>query len=68
MNNDHKPKLLKAFFLISILLLLFSGTALSQYSVGDTVANFTLNDIYGNLISLYYYQGEVILLNFFATW
>jgi len=49
-------------------LLLSFGTALSQYSVGDTVANFTLNDISGNPVSLYDYQGEVILLNFFATW
>ena len=67
-KNVHRRKLLTLFFLISILLLLSFGTALSQYSVGDTVANFTLNDISGNPVSLYDYQGEVILLNFFATW
>lgn len=46
--------------------LVFSAQA--QYAVGDTVSDFTLNNLNSTSVSLYNYTGEVILLNFFATW
>jgi hypothetical protein len=36
----------------------------AAYQVGDPIANFTLNDAYGNPVSLYDFQDTVILLNF----
>jgi cytochrome oxidase Cu insertion factor (SCO1/SenC/PrrC family) len=55
--------------LFSALLLIFSfNFAQASYAVGDTVNNFTLNDVNGNPISLSNYQGDLVLLNFFATW
>jgi peroxiredoxin len=38
------------------------------YEIGDTVADFTLTDLSGAEVSLYDHFGEIILLNFFATW
>ena len=54
---------------MSLLFLLGStniGTA--QYAVGDTVTDFTLNDVDGNSMSLFQFKGKVVVLNFFATW
>ncbi|MFZ5519291.1 MAG: redoxin domain-containing protein [Candidatus Zhuqueibacterota bacterium] len=50
------------FFLVTV------DLALAQYSVGDTVANFTLRDCNGNNVSLNNYQGSCILLHFCTTW
>ena len=38
--------------------------AQAQYVVGDTVADFTLNDAYGTPVSLSDYTGQVVWLNF----
>jgi peroxiredoxin len=48
--------------------LLIISNGMAQYTVGQTVADFTLNDVYGNSHTLYNYQGNIVLLNFFATW
>jgi cytochrome oxidase Cu insertion factor (SCO1/SenC/PrrC family) len=56
------------FILGCIFLLILSNSMYAQYSVGQTVTDFTLNDVDGNAVSLYDYQGEVVLLNFFTTW
>ncbi|MCK5454350.1 MAG: redoxin domain-containing protein [Calditrichia bacterium] len=58
----------KIVIFASLLLIFSLNSARAAYAVGDTVTNFTLNDVHGNPISLNNYQGEVILLNFFATW
>jgi len=39
----------------------------AAYIVGDTIADFTLNDAYGTPVSLYDYQNTVILLNFWTN-
>lgn len=52
---------------IFLLLLGLSTCVLGQHRVGDTVSNFTLNDVNGNLVSLSDFRGKVILLNFFQT-
>ena len=43
------------------------GDAFGQYAVGDTVADFTLDDVNGRRRSLFDYRGQVLLLNFFNT-
>ncbi len=66
-----KTHLSRNFFgvlVISLVLLFWVSQTNAQYAVGDTVSNFTLSDVTGQNISLYDYQGQVILLNFFATW
>ncbi|MBL7033376.1 MAG: redoxin domain-containing protein, partial [Candidatus Delongbacteria bacterium] len=46
-----------------------SGVAQAQYQVGDQVTtNFTLQDVYGETHSLNDYQGQCVLINFFACW
>ena len=57
---NMQPKLPAVLFIIVLLPL----TLFSQYSVGMTPPNFTLNDIHHNQYSLYDYMGEIIILNF----
>lgn len=37
-------------------------------AVGDLAPDFSLQDLSGNLVSLSDYRGQVVLLNFWATW
>ncbi len=55
-------------FVCMLIVLLTPRLTLAQYTVGDTVANFTLRDIEGNNVSLYNYRGSCILLYFCVTW
>jgi hypothetical protein len=51
----------------TLALLLFSGSAQAVYSIGDQVTtNFTLNDVNGVSHSLFDYQGQCVLMNFFT--
>ena len=45
-----------------------AATAFGQYEIGDAVQDFTLEDLEGNQVSLYDFLGDIIVLNFFATW
>ena len=54
-------------FIITAALLLLAGGA-HGYEVGDTVEDFTLPDLQGDVVSLHDHQGEIIVLNFFTTW
>jgi peroxiredoxin len=57
------------WILISLLFLLGSTNIVTaQYAVGDTVTDFTLNDVNGNSVSLFQFKGKVVVLNFFASW
>ncbi len=50
-------------------LLLLTCGAKAQYAVGDTVTtDFTLEDVYGEWHSLFDYEGQCIIIYFFATW
>ena len=40
----------------------------SKIKVGDTIADFALEDIHGDLLKKSDLKGKVILLNFWATW
>lgn len=51
-----------------IIIFVTSNDSKAQYAVGDTAINFVLPDTAGNAISLQDYDGDVILLNFFASW
>jgi peroxiredoxin len=53
--------------LLLAVLLMMAGTA-AGYEIGDTVENFTLPDLMGDDVSLHDHLGEIIVLNFFATW
>lgn len=35
---------------------------------GDIAPDFTLSDIYGNIVKLSDYKGKVVLITFWATW
>jgi len=56
------------FLFLLCLILILPSISFGQYVVGNTVSNFTLNDIDGNQVSLYDYHGQVVLLNFYTTW
>lgn len=44
------------------------GAARASSHVGDVMADFTLLDTTGAPVSLYQFAGDVIVVNFFATW
>ncbi len=48
--------------------LLFSSPVQATYVLGDTVDDFTLNDLLGVPTSLYDFTGGIVVINFFATW
>jgi cytochrome oxidase Cu insertion factor (SCO1/SenC/PrrC family) len=68
MSKKVKKTKTWSFLLSSIFIFFIINTASSQYAVGDTVIDFTLNDVDGNNISLFNNKGNLVLLNFFATW
>jgi peroxiredoxin len=49
----------------------FKNTPIAEpglVKVGDEAPNFQLRDLNGNVVSLSYLRGKVVLLNFWATW
>ncbi len=48
--------------------MLLPAACFGVYDIGDVVGDFSLPDLDGNLVSLYDFEGDIILLNFFATW
>ena len=48
--------------------LLGGGGARASSYVGDVMADFTLPDLDGVPVSLYDFSGDIIVVNFFATW
>jgi peroxiredoxin len=42
--------------------------ALEGISQGNRARNFTLEDLAGNKVSLKDYRGQIVLINFWATW
>lgn len=42
--------------------------AAAAYELGDTVSDFSLRDVNGSSAALYDYLGDIVVLNFFATW
>jgi peroxiredoxin len=58
----HLPTLM----IIAAAALLPAGAA--AYEIGDTLDDFTLPELWEGEASLYDHLGDVIVLNFFATW
>lgn len=50
------------------LVLLTACPVLADFQVGEPVDDFTLLDLQGNPVSLSDFSGQVVLINFFATW
>ena len=56
------------FFGLFALSVMMIPQAVAAYELGDTLADFTFNDLNGTPRTLYAHQGDAIVLNFFATW
>lgn len=56
------------FPLLLALLLMGPGSARAAFEIGDPVDDFTLSDLAGGTASLSDFEGQVVLINFFATW
>lgn len=59
------PRIARLMILLALLAPL--PVAASNY-VGDTMDDFTLLDVDGVPVSLYDFLGDIIVVNFFATW
>jgi cytochrome oxidase Cu insertion factor (SCO1/SenC/PrrC family) len=61
-----------AIGIVSVLLALTvsirSTAAPKIYVIGQKIANFALKDDRGKTVSLSQYRGQVIILNFYASW
>jgi hypothetical protein len=57
---------LKVLALVATIFTLLGVHAQAAYVVGDTIADFTLNDAYGNPVSLSDYDGMVVWLDFWT--
>jgi len=55
------------YILLLASLLIACSAAMGAYQVGDTVADFTLPDAYGNSVSFSNYNGMVVMLNFWTS-
>lgn len=63
-----KEKLLAVITVLAIVsLFVFTGCCFRTDS-GRSGSDFTLKDINGNKVSLSEYRGEIVVLNFWATW
>lgn len=60
---------MKALSVVIIsLAILLVGPALANNQIGSPVGDFTLLDLQGFPVSLSDFSGQVVLINFFATW
>ena len=59
--------LLCGFVMLGAVLAL-ATPAVAAYQLGDTIDDFTLNDLNGNPVSLSDFADDIIVINFFATW
>ena len=65
-----KNLLMTIFFLVLMSLFIFTGCCLLSEAgrSGGSRGDFTLKDLGGNEISLSDHTGEIVVLNFWATW
>ena len=66
----RKFELIRIFTVASLLacMMVTVPTASRGYELGDKVLDFSYNDLDGKTHTLYQHEGEVVILNFFATW
>jgi thiol-disulfide isomerase/thioredoxin len=53
---------------LTVALMLAVPAIAQDYELGDTVSDFSFNDLNGTPRTLYEHYGDAIVLNFFATW
>ena len=63
-----KPHSISCIFISLILGLLFHGCNQEEEYDEQSAPNFTLQDLSGNEISLRQHRGQIVLLDFWATW
>jgi len=68
MSYSTKLSLHKILLIIFLSTIVFQTELFCQYEAGDIVENFTLEDMDGNAVNLYDYNGYAIFINFFAYW
>lgn len=62
---------MKRYFLLAMALcmsLALAHTAMAGPGIGDPAPGFTLLDVDGNSVSLSDFEGQVVALNFWASW
>ena len=66
---------MKKYFFIIIITVIFTASTVFIFSsckgsgnVSSSDRNFTLNDLEGNPVSLSDFKGNIVVLNFWATW
>lgn len=68
MPESNKRSLKYPAFILSLLLILLSATAIAETDRVARAANFTLQSLNRGKISLDQYKGKYLLINFWATW
>jgi peroxiredoxin len=71
-----KKSILNKYFLLVVVILVFLGACdrstqqspIAAVGVEDSAPDFTLNDLSGTEISLSDFHGQVVVVNFWATW
>ena len=63
-------ELIRIFAVASLLVCLMITAPITSlgYELGDKVLDFSYNDLNGKPHTLYQHEGEIVILNFFATW
>lgn len=67
-KKKEKNKRILIFILFLSLLILTSYSQSKNVGENSKALDFTLSDLQGKKFSLSYFKGNVILLNFWATW
>jgi peroxiredoxin len=63
-----KPHPISYIFISLILCLLFQGCSQEEKHENQSAPDFTLQDLSGNQVSLRQHKGQIVLLDFWATW
>jgi peroxiredoxin len=63
-----KPHPISYIFISLILCLLFQGCSQEEKYDKQSAPNFTLQDLSGKEVSLRQHKGQIVLLDFWATW
>jgi peroxiredoxin len=53
--------------MVMLLVTITAPATFAAYQVGDTVSDFTLNDSYGNPVSLSDFEGMAVMFNFWQS-
>jgi len=63
-----KKLLFKAVFKCAFLVVFLSSLSAQALSIGDTAPDFTLKSLQGKNLKLAEQRGQIILINFWASW